>query len=144
MPGVVTLLAIRAGLRDAREGRPPFLWALLFRPPERARLVRSAVHDVGRVLVVALVVDTAYQLVFLRAFHPLQALVVAALCALLPYVAVRGPVAVRETDQLSGRFASVPELESMLAEGANFETWSSLLVPHLSQLVQETAASPSR
>lgn len=63
---------------------------------------------------------------------------------LVQVLAVRGSVAVRETDQLSGRFATAPELESMLADGANFETWSSLLIPHLGRLVPETAASPSR
>jgi len=36
--------------------------------------------------------DVIYQLLFLHAFHPLQALVVACLLAVLPYVAIRGPL----------------------------------------------------
>lgn len=63
---------------------------------------------------------------------------------LVQVLSVRGRVAIRETDQLSGRFATLPELDTMLSEGANFETWSSLLIPHLGRLVPETVASPSR
>ena len=32
MPTVVAILAVRAGLRGAREGQPAFLWALLTNP----------------------------------------------------------------------------------------------------------------
>lgn len=92
MPTVVTLLAIRAGLRDARGGRPAFLWALLFHPPGRADLVRSAVEDIGRVFVVACVLDSVYQLAFLHVFYPGLVLFVAVACAIVPYVVVRGPV----------------------------------------------------
>ena len=46
-----------------------------------------------------------------------------------------GSVAVRETDQLEGSFATVDELLRKLAAGANFETWSSLLIPHLDCLL---------
>jgi len=48
---------------------------------------------------------------------------------------VDGPVEVRETDQLEGQFVSISVLREMLAEGANFETWSALLVQQLDQLV---------
>jgi hypothetical protein len=92
MPTVVTVLAVRAGLRDAREGRPAFLWAIVTRPSERRALFRSAVRDIGRVFVFALVLETVYQLAFLRAFYPVQLLIVAVACAVVPYVLVRGPV----------------------------------------------------
>jgi len=92
MPTVVTILAVRAGLRDAREGQPPFLWAILTNPPERRRLLRSGVKDIGRIFIVALVLDTTYQLVVLRAFYPVQLLIVAVACAIVPYVLIRGPI----------------------------------------------------
>ena len=92
MPLVVTTLAVRAGLKDAREGQPPFLWAILTNPTERRRLFRSALKDVGRIIIVALVLDTAYQLFVLRAFYVVQALIVAVACAIVPYVLIRGPV----------------------------------------------------
>jgi hypothetical protein len=92
MPLVVTTLAVRAGLRDAREGQPAFLWALLTNPAERRRLLRSALKDVGRIFIVAVVLDTAYQLMVLRALYPGQLLIVAVTCAMVPYVVIRGPV----------------------------------------------------
>jgi hypothetical protein len=92
MPTVVTILAIRAGLRDVREGQPAFLWALLAMPTERQRLLRSALKDVGRIFIVAVVLDTVYQLAVLRAFYPIQVLIVAVACAIVPYILIRGPI----------------------------------------------------
>lgn len=93
MPLVVGFLAVRAGLRDAREGQPAFLWAILTHPAERGRLLRSALKDVGKVFIVAVVLDTTYQLVVLRGFYPVQVFIVAVACAIVPYVAIRSPVA---------------------------------------------------
>jgi len=92
MPTVVTVLAIRAGLRDAREGQPAYLWAMLTKPTERRRFFRSGIKDVGRIFIVAVVLDTAYQLYVLRAFYIGQLLIVAVGCAIVPYVLIRGPI----------------------------------------------------
>jgi hypothetical protein len=92
MPCVVTLLGVRAGVRDAREGQPAFLWALLSRRAHRGRLFRSAAKDTGRIFVVAVVLDSIYQLAVLRAYYIVQVLIVAVACAIVPYVVVRGPV----------------------------------------------------
>ena len=92
MPTMVTILAIRAGFRDAREGRPPFLWGLITRPAERSQLLRSALADIGRVMVMATLMDCLYQLFFLREFHLIQLLIVVFVCAVLPYIAFRGLV----------------------------------------------------
>ena len=54
---------------------------------------------------------------------------------LVQVVTVDGSVTVRETDQLEGSFATVGELHRRLAAGANFETWSSLLIPQLDHLL---------
>jgi len=63
---------------------------------------------------------------------------------LVQVLTVDGTVAVRETDQLEGRFVSLAEIESLLDGDANLETWSSLLIPHLSHLVPGIlASSPS-
>jgi hypothetical protein len=86
---VVTILAIRAGLRDAREGHRPFFWNLLTNP---ADAFRSSVGDIGRIFIVALVLDSTYQLVVLRWIYPGELLVVAVACAIVPYALIRGPV----------------------------------------------------
>ena len=92
MPTVVTILAIRAGLKDAREGQPAFMWAIFTNPDQRRRLIRSGLSDVGKIFIVAVVLDSAYQLFVLREFHVLQVLFVAVACAIVPYVLIRGPV----------------------------------------------------
>ncbi len=91
MPTMVTILAIQAGLRDARTGQPAFLHAFIRNPDARGDLLRSAAKDVGRVFIFALVIDTIYQVLQLRAFYVGQALVVALACAIVPYVLIRGP-----------------------------------------------------
>jgi hypothetical protein len=92
MPLVVTFMAVRSGLCDARAGQPVFMWAIIAKSAERGRLCRSAVKDVGRIFAVAVVLDTIYQLLVLRAFYPVQVLIIAVACAIVPYVVVRGPV----------------------------------------------------
>jgi hypothetical protein len=92
MPLVVTFLAIRAHLRDVREGRPTFLWAFLRDPAERRRLFRSGLKDFGKVFIVACVLDTTYQIWVLGTFYFGELLVVAVGCAIVPYFLVRGPV----------------------------------------------------
>ncbi len=92
MPLVVTFLAVRAGLKDARTGQPAFLWALLTNATERPRLFRSALNDVGKIFIVAVVLDTTYQVLVLRAFYVVQMLIVVVACAIVPYALVRGPV----------------------------------------------------
>ena len=92
MPIVVTILAIRAHLRDVREGHPLYLGAFFTSPTERKRLFRSGLKDFGRVFVVACVLDTIYQIVALRGFYPVQMLIVAVACAIVPYFIIRGPV----------------------------------------------------
>src|SRR5271165_6173026 len=84
MPAVVTILAIRADLRDAREGRPASLGAFFANPSERGRLLRSAVKDIGRIFIVAIVLDATYQLWALKSFHVGQLLIVAIVCAIVP------------------------------------------------------------
>jgi len=56
---------------------------------------------------------------------------------LVQVITVEGPVSVRETDQLEGSFVPWEELQLQLDAGANFETWSSLLIPHLDRLFHE-------
>lgn len=91
-PLMAALLAVRAGLKDAREGRTAFLWAVVRDRTQRARLLRNAWKDVGRVFVLAVVLDAIYQLFVLKSIHPLELLLTATLLALVPYVLIRGPV----------------------------------------------------
>jgi hypothetical protein len=91
-PAVAVLFAIRAGLRDAREGQPPFLLTVLSNPGRRHELLRQARNDVGSVLIVALVLDSIYQVFVHHGIYTLELLLTATILALVPYVIVRGLV----------------------------------------------------
>lgn len=91
-PILAGFFAVRAGLKDAREGHPPFLATYLARPDERRGLLQSAWKDIGKIFLMAVVLDCVYQLIALRTIHVLQVFIVAVVLAILPYVILRGPV----------------------------------------------------
>lgn len=91
-PAMATLLAVRAGLKDAREGRPPYLWTALTDPEQRADLLREGWRAIARVFFLAVIMDVIYQWIVLRWIYPGELLLVAVLLAVVPYVLVRGPV----------------------------------------------------
>ena len=91
-PLVAIALAIWVGLRDAREGRAPyFFWAVFTDKTRRPELLRLAWQDVGRVFIIALVLDVIYELIVWHWVYPTQAIVVAVTLAIIPYLLVRGP-----------------------------------------------------
>ena len=91
-PAVATILAIRAGLRDAHQDRAPFFWALLWNPAHRRELLRQGWKDVGKVFVLATILDVAYQLIVHRGVYSLELLITAVTLAIVPYLLVRGPI----------------------------------------------------
>jgi hypothetical protein len=91
-PTVASIIAIRAGLKDAREGRPAFLWAAVSNPGYRPQLLRQGWKDVGKVFILAMVLDSIYQLAVNRGVYVLELLITATVLAIVPYVLIRGPV----------------------------------------------------
>ena len=91
-PTMAVIFAIRSGLKDAREGRPPFFWTLLTDAASREYLIKDGWKSVGKVFVLAMVLDVVYQIVVSRFVYPLEVIVTAALLAIVPYLVVRGLV----------------------------------------------------
>ena len=91
-PAVAMLLAILAGLKDAREGRPTFLWTAITNSAHRPELFRQGRNDVGKVFALAALLDAIYQLIVHRGVYVLELLIVATLLAIVPYILLRGPV----------------------------------------------------
>ena len=91
-PTMAIFFAVRSGLKDAREGNPPYFWAVFTNPAHRREMLRDGWKSVGKVFVLALVLDVAYQIFFLRWIYPVEALLVALGLAIVPYLLVRGPV----------------------------------------------------
>lgn len=59
-PIVAALIAIRAGLKDARAGRPAFFWALFSESGRRKQLLHEGWRDVARLFAVAVVLGDVY------------------------------------------------------------------------------------
>jgi hypothetical protein len=91
-PTLAAIFAIRAGLRDAREGQPAFFWSVFTNPARRSELLGQVRKDVGKVFIMAIVLDVIYQLIVYRWVYPGQAVITAAVLAIVPYLLIRGPV----------------------------------------------------
>jgi hypothetical protein len=91
-PTMAALLAIRSGLKDARAGKPPYFWTIATDRTARAELLRDGWKSVGKVFVLALALDVVYQIVELRFVYPGEAIIVALLLAIVPYLVLRGLV----------------------------------------------------
>lgn len=89
-PTVATLLATRAGLKDARAGRPPYFWSVLTRSAERNELLQHGWQDVGKLFIAAVTLDVIYEVMVYRWVYPGQAVIVAAALAIVPYLCLRG------------------------------------------------------
>jgi hypothetical protein len=89
-PIVAAVLAIRAGMRDARQGRPAFFWAFVRQSHRPPLLLAELWKDVGRLFLIAIALDLVYQLIDFQTIRPGQSLIVAIVLAILPYLIVRG------------------------------------------------------
>jgi hypothetical protein len=89
-PTIAVIFAIRDGLKDARAGRPLYFWSLFTHSRERRHLLKDGWKSVGFVFVFAIVVDGVYQFIVFRWFYPGEALTVAIVLAIVPYLQIRG------------------------------------------------------
>lgn len=91
-PLIASMIAVRDGFEDAREGRSPYLTTIVGRPFQRFRLLRDGLKSILRVFLLAILFDAVYQLFVLKWFYPAETLVVALTLACLPYALLRGAV----------------------------------------------------
>lgn len=91
-PAIAIFFATRAGLRDARENRAPYFWALIYDPTHRREMLHQGWRDVGKIFVIAVILDVIYQLLVVRWIYPGETLIVATVLALIPYLLIRGLV----------------------------------------------------
>jgi hypothetical protein len=91
-PLVATIFAVRAGLNDARAGRPLYFWSIFTDPANRWNILHEGWKDVAKLFIVAVLIDCVYQVIALRWIYPEEALIVAAILAFVPYLLIRGLV----------------------------------------------------
>jgi hypothetical protein len=88
-PLIAIVLGIRGGLADARAGRPPYLYGVLFHRHLRRELVGSGFQTVANLLLMGILMDSVFQWIILGASYPGAAFVVGPTLILLPYATAR-------------------------------------------------------
>ena len=91
-PCMAAFFAIRAGLADARADKPPYFWGLLSDHGQRVEMLKDGWKSVGRVFILALVLDAVYQIIVIHFLYPGEMIIVAIILAIVPYLILRGLV----------------------------------------------------
>jgi hypothetical protein len=91
-PLMAIFFAVRDGRKDALMGKGAYFWELFTNSGHRKELLANGWKSVGRVFILALVLDAVYQLWQLHWFYPTEAVIVAFFLAIIPYLLIRGPV----------------------------------------------------
>ena len=91
-PCMAAFFAIRSGLADAKAGRSPYFWCLLTDPAQRTDMIKDGWKSVGKVFILAMVLDAVYQLIALHFVYPGEVVIVAFILAIMPYLILRGLV----------------------------------------------------
>lgn len=89
-PGMAAVLAIIAGLKDAKAGETPYLRELRIDPSRRKEKLKEGWKSIGRVFILALALDAIYQWIVLHYFYLGEAIIVAIVLAIVPYIIIRG------------------------------------------------------
>ncbi len=91
-PCMAAFFAIRSGLADAKAGKTPYFWCLLTDQGQREEMLKNGWKSVGRVFILAVVLDIVYQIIVQRFVYPGEAIIVAFILAIVPYLILRGLV----------------------------------------------------
>jgi hypothetical protein len=91
-PLMAITFAVIDGIKDAKMGRPAYFWAMVKNPEERRALLRIGWKRIGKIFILAVILDVIYQIKVYHWFYPGETLFVAILLAILPYLLVRGPI----------------------------------------------------
>jgi hypothetical protein len=97
-PTMSLIFAIRAGLKDVRNGTMPYLWRAFVSKGMRKHIAKEGWKDFGKIFVIGIALDVIYQLIVVfklkseERFYPLESVIVAIGLAIVPYLLFRGPV----------------------------------------------------
>ena len=91
-PLMALYFAARDGINDAKQGHPAYLWSICSHPDSRADLLRHGWTSIGKIFLLAVVLDVVYQLLVFGKLYPVEALLVATMLAVFPYLLARGPI----------------------------------------------------
>lgn len=91
-PVMAIVLGIKGGRADATAGKSTYFWSLFTVPEGRAKRLREGWKPVSNIFLFAIVLDIMYQYLATPHIYPRQALIVAFVLAIIPYLIARGLV----------------------------------------------------
>ena len=91
-PLMACIFAVIDGIKDAKTGKPAYFWAVIVDPEHRKELLKDCWKHVGKIFILAVILDVVYQLAVAHTFYPGEILIVAFILAIVPYLLLRGPV----------------------------------------------------
>jgi hypothetical protein len=91
-PTMAAILAVIDGVKDAKLGKPAYFWEVCTNPEHRRELIEGAWKRIGKIFILAVVLDVVYQLIVTHWVYPGETLTVAIVLAVVPYILLRGPI----------------------------------------------------
>jgi hypothetical protein len=92
-PTIAAVLGYRDGVRDAASGALPYFWKIAHSEREERRtLAQNGWASIGKVFVIAIILDSIFQVLVTGRVAIVGAIVVATILAILPYLLLRGVV----------------------------------------------------
>jgi hypothetical protein len=91
-PLMATIFAVIDGVKDAKAGRPAYFWAMSSTPENRKAMMKDGWKAVGKIFILAIILDVIYQVKVHSTIYPGEIVIVAFVLAIVPYVVLRGPV----------------------------------------------------
>jgi hypothetical protein len=91
-PVMAAIFAFIDGRKDAKAGNAPYFWSIATDPTHRNEMIRNGWKSVGKIFILAIVLDAIYQFIEQHFIYPGELIIVAFLLAILPYLILRGLV----------------------------------------------------
>ena len=88
-PLTAIILGVVSGLADARAGRPPYFYGMLFHRGLRRDLVKTGFSTIVNLLLMGILLDLIFQRIILGVAHPGAALIVGPILIVTPYAVAR-------------------------------------------------------
>ena len=91
-PLMAVIFAVIDGLKDAKWGKPAYLWAMFGSAEHRRELLKDGWKHFGKIFILGIILDVVYQLKVHQPLNVGGVIIAALVLAVLPYMALRGPV----------------------------------------------------
>ena len=91
-PLVAIVFAVIDGVKDAKIGKGAYFWTILISPGQRKEFIKDGWKHIGKIFIIAIILDIIYQLKVFHTIYPVEILIVSFFLAIAPYLLLRGPV----------------------------------------------------